>query len=156
MASQPAVSILTGMNKHGRIGLISLATAVSSAILGFLALAVWDAGLVGAALALTLPLTVASGVWIPLHFCRVMGVPFRRLLGVCLMPVLWSIPLASCLIAARMLLGHSPLLALVLGAGTGGAVTAVAYWRHVVPHSLRRRVADAFRRSVVEHAVGKR
>jgi O-antigen/teichoic acid export membrane protein len=148
MVSQPAVSILTGMNRHGRVGLVSLASAVSSAILGFLALAVLGWGLVGAALALTLPLTVTSGVWIPLHFCRVLGVPLRRLLGACLAPVLWSLPLASCLLAARVFLGHSPLLALALGMGTGGVVMGVAYWRHVVPHRLRDRVTDMLGRAV--------
>jgi O-antigen/teichoic acid export membrane protein len=148
MVTQPAVSILTGMNRHGRVGLVNLASAASSAILGFLALRVLDWGLLGAALALTLPLTVASGVWLPLHFCRVLGVPLRRLLGVCLAPVLWSMPMASCLLAARVLLGHSPLLALVLGTGTGGAVIAVAYWRHVVPRRLRDRVTDVFGHAV--------
>jgi O-antigen/teichoic acid export membrane protein len=148
MVSQPPVSILTGMNKHGRVGLVSLASAVSSAILGILALAVLGWGLVGAALALTLPLTVTSGVWVPLHFCRVLGVPLRELLGACLAPVLWSVPLAACLLAARVFLGHSPLLALALGMGTGGAVTGVAYWRHVIPASLRDRVTDMFGRAV--------
>jgi O-antigen/teichoic acid export membrane protein len=148
MVTQPAVSILTGMNRHGRVGIINLASAVSSAILGFLTLRVLAWGLLGAALALTLPLTVASGVWLPLHFCRVLGVPLRKLLGACLAPVLWSVPFASCLLAARVVLGHSPLLALVLGMGTGGAVMGVAYWRHVIPCRLRDRVTGMLGRAV--------
>jgi len=137
----PAMSLLTGLNAHGRPGMVHLLAAVSSVGLVFLVLGPLKLGLEGVALAVGLPLTMAYGGYVLIHTCRRMGMRWsaflRRAFGV---PVLCTTPLAACLIASRILMPSQPLHALWLGSATGGLLLAIAYWRYILPDRIKVRI----------------
>ncbi|MDI6447841.1 lipopolysaccharide biosynthesis protein [Anaerobaca lacustris] len=137
----PAMSLLTGMNAHGRPGMVHLAAAVCSVGLVFMALGPLKLGLEGVALAVGLPLTVAYGGYVVVHTCKHVDMPWiaflRRALGT---PILCSAPLAACLIVFRVLMAAQPLRALWLGSLTGGVLLTMAYWRYVLPDRVKVRM----------------
>lgn len=145
MTRQPAVNILAGMNRHGRVAMISVVTAAVSVGLGYLMLGVMHWGLVGAALAIGIPLAVMNGTIIPVYTCRQMGMPLREYLrSTSTGPVLCNLPFAAVLLVARLSLPGQPLLQVLVGAAGGGVLLSVLYWRWVLPVQLRLRLALAF------------
>jgi O-antigen/teichoic acid export membrane protein len=138
----PAMSILAGLNAHGRPGMMHLLAAACSVVLVFLALGPLHMGLEGVALAVGLPLTVAYGVYVSVYACRRLETPWASFLsGAFRIPLLCTIPLAICLIASRLLLHDQPLRSLWLGTSIGGILLAVTYWRYVLPERIRRRLS---------------
>jgi len=135
--------VLTGLDAHGRVGLANLVASLLAVVLTVVALGPLHAGLVAVALAVTVPLTIANVVYIPLYACRKLGLPLRRywvdtLRG----PVLCAIPFAFCLLGARMVFEGQPVVSLVSGACAGGATLAFLYWRYVLPSSYRTRLQE--------------
>lgn len=141
VSQQPAVTILTGLNLHGRVGVINLGVALVGVALGIIAMGVLQWKLVGAALALVLPLMIGDGILIPLYACRRLGVSFteylrRAFLG----PIVCAIPFALCLVAIRVLFGGRPLVALGSAFAAGVVVLGPLYWRYLVPQAIREEV----------------
>jgi len=137
----PAMSILAGMNAHGRPGMVHLVAAVCSVGLVFLALGPLKLGLEGVALGVGLPLTLAYGVYISAYTCRRLEMPWMKFLAKAFTrPVFCTIPLAVCLIACRLLMPDQPLRSLGLGTVTGGILLAITYWRYILPDRIKRRV----------------
>jgi hypothetical protein len=111
-------------------------------------------GLLGAALAVTLPLTLANAVYVPAYACRRLGVSFGQYVrGVLLGPALCAVPFAAVLIGFRLTLADNPLLSLVCALAAGGPLLAVLYWRYALPQSLKRSVAA--RIGLKSHATGE-
>lgn len=137
----PAMSLLTGMNAHGRPGMVHLAAAICSVGLVFLTLGPLKLGLEGVALAVGLPLTAAYGGYVVIHTCKHVDMSWiaflRRALST---PMLCSAPLAICLIVFRVLMSAQPLRALWLGSASGGLLLAIAYWRYVLSAQVRRHI----------------
>jgi len=136
----PAMSLLAGLNAHGRPGMVHLAAAVCSVGLVLLALGPLQLGLEAVAVAVGLPLTIAYGGYVLARTCKRVGLPWtmfvRRAFG---MPVLCTLPLAACLVAFRVLMPGQPLHALWQGSVTGGILLALAYWRHILPDRIKVR-----------------
>lgn len=141
MAQQPVQNIVAGLDLHGRPGLATLGAAVASLGLGLLALGPLGMGLAGAALAVSIPLALVSGLFVPAYACAHVGLPVRRYFVETLRgPVLMGLPFAACLVASRLAFSAKPLLALAAGAGAGGAVLVPLYWRFVLPSGVRSRL----------------
>ncbi len=140
----PAISILAGLNAHGRPGMVHLVASICSVGLVVLVLGPLKFGLEGVAIAVGLPLTVAYGVYISAYTCRHLELPWttflRKALGA---PALYTIPLAVCLILFRMLMPAQPLHALGFGTLVGGLLLTITYWRYVLPERIRMRVLSA-------------
>jgi hypothetical protein len=129
------------MNAHGRAGIARFVASVFSAGLTVLVLGYLKWGIVGAAVAVTLPLTVMNVVYLPLLVCRRVGLDLRRyFLSVTTKPALHVLPFAICLVAARLVFQNKPLTGLILGGTAGGAILAVLYWRYVLPERIKMRV----------------
>lgn len=146
MLQRPVVSILSGLNKHGRPGVANLAAALAGISGAAVALGVLDASLEAVALAVVLPVALVNGIYVPLYACacvRLHPVVYigRALRG----PVLCAVPFGLCLATAVAACPESPSSALVLGAPTGLVVLAVLYWRYVLGHTLKRRIITAMR-----------
>jgi O-antigen/teichoic acid export membrane protein len=136
----PALCILAGLNAHGRAGAARFVASVCSVGLNVLVLAYLKWGLVGTAVAVTLPLTIVNVVDIPFLICRRVGLDLKRyFLSVAVGPALHTLPFAACLVGARLVFQTNPLMGLAVGGAAGGAVLAVLYWRYVIPDQIKTR-----------------
>jgi O-antigen/teichoic acid export membrane protein len=150
IVQMPVVHLLGGMNAHGRAGvayfIASLCSVGSTAlVLGYLG---W--GLAGTALAVTLPLTIMSAVYLPLLICRRVGLDIKQYyLSILTGPVIHVSPLVMCLVGARILFHDDLLVGLMSGSAVGGAILTVLYWRNVLPDQIKDRVFPKHRRRAV-------
>ncbi len=136
-------SVLQGLDLHGRPGLADLVASVLALGFTVVALGPLEGGLVGVALAVSVPLTIANGIYVPYFACRQLGVPIRRYITDTMVgPTLCGIPFAMTLAAASALFGSDPLAHLLAGGLGGGVVLAVLYWLFVLPTSFKRRVIE--------------
>ena len=139
-------SLLLGMGRHGRPALHEMVTAGISVAAGIVILGPLEGGMLGAALALAVPLALNSGIIVPLYACRCVGLSAATYVkSVVPGPVLASVPLVVCLGFARWGMAGDPLVTLAVGLGTGGLVTLGVYWRWVLPASLAARVRRVLR-----------
>ena len=137
----PVLSILGGLNAHGRAGIAQFVASLCSAGLTVLALGYLKLGIVGAAGAVTIPLTMMNIFYLPFLVCRRVGLDVRQyFLSIIAGPAVHVLPFAICLLIARLVLNPEPLKALALGAGVGGIILAVLYWGYVLPSRIKMRV----------------
>jgi O-antigen/teichoic acid export membrane protein len=141
LAQQPAASVLRGLNRHGALAIVGSISATIGIALGYLLVSVWQLELIGAALAVALPLTLGNGLFIALHVCRSLEIPvrsyFRR---TCTLPALCCMPFTAALLMIRGFYSASPLTALSLGAAAGALLVAPLYWRFLIPGSLKTKL----------------
>ncbi len=121
MTQRASYQVLMGLAAHGRAALALVAAAVVSIALGLLLLGPLKAGLVGAALAVVIPVNLAYGVAIPALACRHVGLPvtalWLRLAGrTTLLGLGFGIPL----LLVRMLVPWHGWLRLILAGGICG------------------------------------
>jgi O-antigen/teichoic acid export membrane protein len=141
IVQMPAMTVLTGLNAHGRVGLAQVIASVCSAGLTVLLLGCMKWGLVGAAIATAIPLTVANTVYLPVQVCRSIKLSMVRYLMVAVgAPIVHTLPFLACLLATRMLLPTRSILALLIGGGAGTAVLVPIYWRYALSASVRERL----------------
>jgi O-antigen/teichoic acid export membrane protein len=141
VAQQPVLTILIGLNSHGRVGLANLAISGLGVAFGMLAVGRLGWGLLGGALGIAVPLLIGSGLLIPLYACRQLRTrPVEYVRRAFLGPLLCATPFGLCLLGARLLFGTRPALALVAGVAAGVLVLVPLYWRYVVPATLRVQV----------------
>lgn len=151
IAHRPLMGVLTGIGRHGRPALISLAAALACVGLGFLSLGVLQLGLPGAALSVVVPLSIAHGLVIPSYACRELAIPIGGFMRrTWLMPVVCTIPSAVWALAACYFL--PPVPALAIGLGGGGPLVAFCYWRWALSSAERERVRRIVGRLVVRPA----
>jgi hypothetical protein len=138
MSQRGTYRILIGLNQHGHSGVAELGGAALATLLT-VALLVWfKAGLIGSAIAIAIPVTLAGGLVPIIHCCRSLQIgTWDFLRQTVLGPVALVCPLALCLILSHLWCATNPILELAVGLGAGGAVTAALYWRYVVPDSLK-------------------
>jgi O-antigen/teichoic acid export membrane protein/peptidoglycan/xylan/chitin deacetylase (PgdA/CDA1 family) len=138
MVQEPLVSILTGTNAHGKAGLALAAAAGLGVLLGVVAVGHEHWGLVGAALSITIPLTLIKGLYLPFAACRHLGLSFGPyLVAALLRPALHLSPLALVIFACRLALPAQPLRALAWGLGLGSLVLLPVYWYGLLTPEFR-------------------
>lgn len=143
MVQTPVLKILGGMNAHGRAGISYFVASLCSVGLTVFALGYLGWGLFGAAVAVTLPLTVVNVAYLPLLICRRLGLGVRRyLLSVTVKPVVHVLPFAICLVAVRIIFRAEPLAGLAWSGVIGSIVLIVSYWRYALPKSVYRTVKN--------------
>ena len=141
MINLPVMSILAGLNAHGRAGIAQLIGSGCTVGLTCVALGYLQLGLIGAAIAITLPLTIVNAVYLPLLVCRRIELELSRYLLLAFAgPVVQVLPFGICLVIARVLCHSQPLSGLAWGGIAGGALLAAVYWRYALPHGVRSRV----------------
>jgi O-antigen/teichoic acid export membrane protein len=146
-AQRPMGTILIGLNQHGAVAVANLIAAVVGLSLGLLNAYWLGWHLTGAALAVGLPFTVFTGVFLAVYGCRRVGIPLGHYLRrVLLGPFACAVPFAAVLGAARLAFGDRPLLAVAAGSLAGAAVLAPLYWRFILSASLRAQLRAKGRR----------
>ncbi|OHB76609.1 MAG: hypothetical protein A2Z25_06085 [Planctomycetes bacterium RBG_16_55_9] len=141
LAQTPILSILGGMNAHGRAGIAQLVASLCSVGLTVLAVGYLRWGILGAAVAVTVPLTVINTVYLPYLVCRCVGLKvgsyFR---SIAFAPAIHVLPFAVSLLVARLVFNDEPLKGLACGLGVGGMILAALYWGYVLPERIKMRV----------------
>ena len=141
--SQTSVrGVLTGLNLHGRPGIANLVASIVAVGLALAVLEFGNGGLVAVSVAVSIPLTVANGIYVPVFACRQLGLPVGRYLTDTLSgPALCGAVFAVAL-AAPTVFTTNALMRLLAGVALGGPVLFLLYWRFVLPASLKKRVAQ--------------
>ena len=141
IAYLPLFFVLSGINGHGRAGVVLFVGAGVGAGLAFLWLRLFHGGLVGTTLAAGLPWVLVNGIYLPIHACKRLGLSLREFFaGAWKKPLLCALPYLACLLAVRMLHLASALQTLVWSAFLGGGVLTVLYWMFAVPGAQKRRI----------------
>ncbi|MGE0480109.1 MAG: lipopolysaccharide biosynthesis protein [Phycisphaerae bacterium] len=139
--------ILLGRGAHGAPGAATAIGAVAGILLSLLLLGPLKMGLLGAAIAIVVPITIVDGLVIPRLACRSIGVGLRRYAWTLFRRAL---PLTLALAAVFGAIRAAPLGADWLVVGLGGAATLAVYafvFRDAIGRSLR----GARRRSRAGH-----
>ncbi len=138
MAQAPVLMILVGMNAHGRVGIGQLVASLCSVGLNILVLAHLQMGLVGTALAVTLPLTIMNILYVPLLVCRYVRLDVKQyFLSMVVGPVLYVLPFAVCLVGARAIFRTDLLGGFLIGGAVGSLALGIIYWRYVLPDQIK-------------------
>lgn len=137
ITQQPMVSILSGLNAHGRSGLANLAASIVAVIAAIICIAWLNLGLIAAALCVAIPLTIVNGLYVPWNACRELHLSFTRFLReVWLAPIVVCSPFAALLLASRWIFIDHPLVAILVGVAIAYPLLAVLYVRYVLPASM--------------------
>jgi len=140
MANLPLISILAGMNAHGRAGLAQLVASIVTVGLAILFLGPLDLGLTGLAVAVTLPLTIMNLVYLPFYICRQLDLNlWKYYTSTIIKPVVYVLPFAFCLMVSKLFFSNRPLIGLICGGLVGGMILSVLYWRYVLPQRIKTR-----------------
>lgn len=144
LVQEPAASILIGMNSHGSIGMLSLATTLGMFGVGVIGFNAYGLTMEWAAAGIALFVGIGTGVVVLASGCRKLNVsPERFVKRVLLGPFVCNVPFAICLIAIRTLLTDRPLEALGVGCGATVLILGPLYWKIVIPASVRKKVVSA-------------
>jgi O-antigen/teichoic acid export membrane protein len=142
IAFMPLLAIISGLNAHGRPGLANFLAACIALVLVHLALTYLNAGLLGVAVAIGLPLTVVNGIYFPFYACKKLDMSVGRfLLHTWSGPIACSLPFGLCLIVGQLFYSHSPGIRLAWGGGVGGVMLFICYWKYVVPENWKKKLA---------------
>lgn len=146
-AQRGTFGVLTGLNQHGLAALWELGASILSIVIGLLFVAVFKWGLVGAATAVALAVTVGGGLAPAVLSCRAVGLSVRAYARqVMVLPMMAVTPLAISLAVAGFVFADRPYVHLAVGLGVGGLLTAPIYWRYILTESLRQRIRGRCRR----------
>jgi hypothetical protein len=95
-------------------------------------------GLTGAALAIALPMTLGTGVFVPTYACAQLGIPLREYFRRTLVgPLACVVPCALVLALSRYLFADHAFLAVGVGLAGGGLALLPPYWRYVIPRQAK-------------------
>jgi O-antigen/teichoic acid export membrane protein len=135
---EPMLSVLVGLNAHGRGGLSMVVASLASVVIGYCLQHYFHAGLVGMACAITGPMLIAHLVYLPWMACRHLGLNLGRFYAHALgEPMLHVLPFAAALAIARVTFRNYPIVA-ILALVVGGTALGIFYWQRVVPGRLKK------------------
>lgn len=144
LAQRPAFCILTGMHRHAIPAVAEAIAAVVSVALGLVFVGLLGWGMMGAALAMIVPLTAAGGIVVLVHACRSLELSIgQHIRGVLPGPLAVVIPFVAVLMLAAWLGEDSSWAPLAFGVGIGGALLVVEYWCWVLPAGPKSQVCRA-------------
>jgi O-antigen/teichoic acid export membrane protein len=133
--------VLMGIARHGVASFASLVAAALSVVMCVLLVGVLRWGLIGAALALAIPVGLVNLLVVPHAGCQAAGLPLATYWAKTIWaPVLAVLPFAVVLLASRLLLWDRPVLSLAVGLVVGGPVLLVVYWRMALPGRIKARI----------------
>lgn len=147
VSQSPAIKILTGLNLHGKAGLLSLITAMIVYGAGLAAVHETGWSLINAAFLVAAALSLGPGIVIPVIACRKLHIPpalyLRRAF---LSPLICAAPYLTTISACRLTFPDNPWMDFVAGNTIGGLITVAVYWRYIFSHKLRSELAGLFYR----------
>lgn len=138
---QPVWTILGGLNAHGRAGIASFIASCFSVGLTVMMLWYFKLGLIGAALAVILPMAIMNMVYMPILISKRIGLGMRKyIISVTTGPVINTLPFMICLLAGRLFFHNEPLKGLLWGGLTGSLFLIILYYRYVLPKRIKTRL----------------
>jgi len=141
MVQAPSLSVLRGLNAHGRAGMAQFVASVCSVALSILVLRYLKWNTAAVAIAVTLPLTIANFLYLPILIRHRVGLHIGKyFLSVSAGPVILALPFGICLVGARLFFQTKPLTGLLWGGSVGSLALAALYWRFVLPVGLKMRI----------------
>lgn len=145
LAQQSALSILVGMDLHGRIGALTLGLSTVALGAGIFVFHHLGWSLAATAVLVGIPLTLSTGIVLPVYACRKLGIGVKHyFVTIFLTPLLCAIPCACTLLLARHWL-RGPVV-LMAGPLLAGVVIAPFYWYFILTKDMRGRVTRKLRR----------
>ena len=138
IAHMPVLSVLAGMDAHGRPGIANLTANCFAVATVVVSLWVTPTGLVGVASCAVIPVALVNGIYLPIYACRRLRMSMRECGAKVLRgPLLSSLPLIACLVGTRVSFHARPHVALACGMILGLVVVAVVYWQYALPPRVR-------------------
>jgi O-antigen/teichoic acid export membrane protein len=135
---QSVFSILTGMNRHGRVGLVSSLVSIFIFTAGAWVLTLTGWNLDNASVLLAISFSAGIGVVRPVYGCLQLKIPIKRFVSRAILPPLaCGLPFAACLGINRVFIIDRPVVSTVVGLVTAAVILGPLYWRYVVPDSKR-------------------
>ena len=139
LTQQPVQRILTGLDLHGRLALVSLGTAVVGVTASLLAVGTFGGSLIAAALALALPHALGNGLFVGLYACRRLDVPVREYVWrAWVAPLLYVLPFALSLVVIRVWFAGRPGAAIMAGLLAGALILPPVYWNFLLSDAARQ------------------
>lgn len=144
LAQQSALSILVGMDKHGRVGAFTLTLSVL-ALAGGIAVFHFSGWSLGAAATVSgVPLMLSAGVLLPIYACRQLKLQVGRyFLDTLFRPMVCALPYAVVLLVVRRMLHGSS--ALLIGPLLAAIAAAPGYWYFVLTEDMRETLTRKIR-----------
>ncbi len=154
MTQLSAMTILAGMNAHGRIGAMTLTVSVIEIALGAVIMRIVGWSLVGSAILVAFIMAVNGGI-ILFFAARMVKIPigtyFRKsFLG----PLAAAVPQVFVLVAANVVFGQRALLALGVACAASALVLGPIYWKYFLPEDLRNGIRTLAPVNAVAKAMG--
>ncbi|MDA7754110.1 hypothetical protein N8933_03785 [Pseudomonadales bacterium] len=142
----PIVRVLIGVDLHGQIGFLNLALVLIIFSLGTMYLnhIGWDLDKVGILVAI--PLTIGSGVFIPLYACKRLNIELRGYLGAIIRPTLCGLGFTVSLLITRFAYLQEGLIGLMLGLTFSGLLLITSYWFIVIPPEHQKRLTASLKK----------
>lgn len=143
---QSVFTILTGMNLHGRVGLVSSLVSIFLFAAGAVVLTIigWD--LTNASALLAISFTAGVGILRSIYGCLKLEIPIMQFLRrAFLQPLACGLPFAACLAFNRIFIVDQPVMSAMVGFASAIAVLGPLYWRYVVPESKRAKIRSIIR-----------
>ena len=154
ISQQTVMTILIGLNAHGRVAALKLALSIVTMGIGVMILGVSGWSLTGASVVMAISMTV-MGLVILLFACKKIGIRLGRYLRKSfLAPMAAGVPFAIVLILVRIICADRPLLALCAGFAAGSIVLIPIYWKYFLPQDVRNGICRLPGVGVLAKAMG--
>lgn len=141
VSSTPFLFILSGLNLHGRPGLVTFIAQGAALALSWAVLSFSNFGLFGVALTVGIPLSIANGLYIPWYACRKMNLNvFAFFWNTWRYPIILNLPLVCCLVLIKHIPTGNAIVKLLLAATCGSIILVAIYWRWVLPVALKSKI----------------
>ncbi len=142
----PVLGMLAGLNIHGRSGLAHLLGGVVSVGLAWLALRL-GMGMLGAAVAFSVPQTAVYLVYIPWYIARHLKFPVSTYVKtVFIAPLGYVLPFGIVQVICVMCWPHQPVLSVLIGLAAGAAALVPVYWFWALPEDLKLKIKSQLSR----------
>ncbi len=141
IAYMPLYRTLMGMNLHGRLVSLNLATAIITAGFAYYTIKVMHGGLIAVGLATVLPTIIAQGILAPVIFARALKITsWQLIVSVWMRPVIYASPYCLVLVGVKALTGWEPWMRIMLTICIGGGSLLAFYWVGIVPKGAKQKI----------------
>ncbi len=145
----PLVSIISGANMHGRLGLMRLASSLVGISIAFILFKTTHLDIIWAVGAFALSFWAGVGFYVPYYACKYLGMPLRRYVHECILkPLTLLSPYLAVLVAIRWY-SEDPLWQLAWGMAASLLILPCIYWPFILTDSFRttikRKIASLLR-----------
>ncbi|HFE38583.1 MAG TPA: transporter [Gammaproteobacteria bacterium] len=153
ISQNSVMTILSGLNAHGKAAMLSLGTAGLFYIGGAIYIESIGWSLLAAALLVSITLTLSQGVVVPLYACHYLKIPVTHYLyRVFTAPMMCGLVYFLIMIFVRWMWPDRPDLAMLIGGGLGAIVMLPIYWVWIAPDSFKHKIIKKLQKKTAKAA----